>query len=116
MIILCGKVPITQDTTWSMADLPNGKVVRNTGLTTYLIDVQNEATLTLDHIIIDGGGGMFPALKTGSACGTILYLESGTELVLNRGPWCKTVSTALPQPPFTPIPTARLRSMTAYGS
>ena len=35
VIILCGKVPITQDTTWSMADLPNGKVVRNTGLTTY---------------------------------------------------------------------------------
>ena len=85
VIILCGKVPITQDTTWSMADLPNGKVVRNTGLTTYLIDVQNEATLTLDHIIIDGGGEMFPDLQTGSACGAMLYLESGTELVLNEG-------------------------------
>lgn len=85
VIILCGKVPITEDTTWSMADLPNAKVVRNTGLTTYLVDVQNGATLTLDHIIMDGGGEMFPSLKTGSSCGAMLYLESGTELILNEG-------------------------------
>lgn len=84
VIILCGKMPITEDTTWSLADLPGGKVVRNTGLTTYLIDVKDGATLTLDHIIIDGGGEMFPDLHEKTNSG-MLYLESAAKLVLNEG-------------------------------
>lgn len=85
VIILCGQVTITEDTTWSMADLPGGKIVRNIGFTAGGIVIPEGVTLTLDNIIIDGGGEMFPGLYDGFSNQGMLYLEKGGNLVLNEG-------------------------------
>lgn len=85
VIILCGQMPITEDTTWSMADMPNAKIVRNIGMTVGAIAVQDGVTLTLENITIDGGGEMFPGLKDGFSCQGMVYLEKNAKLILNAG-------------------------------
>lgn len=86
VILICGMVTVTEDTTWSMADLPNGKIMRNAnGFSTACINVDNEATLTLDHIVIDGGTTTYPALQTTSMTSSMVTVQKGSNLVVNEG-------------------------------
>lgn len=85
VIILCGKMPIEEDTTWSMEGFENAKVVRNFGLTGYVIEVKEGVTLTLDNIVLDGGGEMFPGMHDGGSYAGLLYLQKGSSIVMNAG-------------------------------
>lgn len=93
VILLCGTMTLTEDTTWSMADLPGGKVVRAaSGFTTAGIIVEPGVTLTMDHLILDGGTEMFPSLQTASILTHMISLEdadstsdTGGSLILNEG-------------------------------
>ncbi len=93
VILLCGTMTITEDATWSMEDLPGGKIVRAaSGFTTACIVVEPGVTLTLDHVILDGGTQMFPSLQTASIMTHFISLEDidgtadkGGSLILNEG-------------------------------
>lgn len=90
VILISGMVTITEDTTWSMADLPGGMVARAPQYTKRMVTVQPEAedasaTLTLEDIIIDGGATMWPELLTQRTVWFMLDVESGGRLVLNSG-------------------------------
>ncbi len=90
VILISGMVTITEDTTWSMADLPGGMVARAPQYTKKLVTVQPEAedasaTLTLEDIVIDGGATMWPELLTQRMVWFMIDVESGGRLVLNSG-------------------------------
>ena len=90
VILICGTVTITQDTTWTMADLEGGKVMRAGSFTKRMIVIEPEAedasaTLTLENITLDGGATMWPELLTQNMVWYILDIEAGGRLVLNSG-------------------------------
>lgn len=90
VILICGQVTIDQDTTWSMADMPDGRVVRAGDFTKKMVSIKPvaedaSATLTLDHIVIDGGAEMWPSLAGQSMVWYMIEVESGGRLVLNDG-------------------------------
>lgn len=93
VILLCGTMTITEDSTWSMEDLSGGKIVRAaSGFTTAGIVVEPGVTLTLDHVTLDGGTEMFPSLQTASILTHMISLEDsdstsdkGGSLILNEG-------------------------------
>lgn len=74
--------------TWSLLDKPNVTVMRAPGNTSKMISVSNNATLTLNNIVIDGGSS-----NAGTENGPIieasygnLVINTGTVLQNNRGP------------------------------
>lgn len=74
--------------TWSLSDKPNVTVMRASGNTSKMISVSNNATLTLNSIVIDGGSS-----NAGTENGPIieasygnLVINTGTILQNNRGP------------------------------
>lgn len=95
VILICGTVTITQDTTWTMADLEGGKVMRAGSFTKRMIVIEPEAedasaTLTLENITLDGGATMWPELLTQNMVWYILDIEAGGRLVLNSARRCRT--------------------------
>lgn len=90
VIVICGTVTVDQTTTWSMSDLEDGKVLRANLFKGRMVriespDPENPTTLTLDHIIVDGGATMWPEMLDQTSVWYLFNVGAGANLVLNEG-------------------------------